>query len=50
MTGSLSRREIIFGTLGLTFGFTLPLAGCLRGTGESEESAFVTSWVNIDPE
>lgn len=50
MTGLLSRREIIFGTLGLTFGFTLPLAGCLRGTGESEESAFVTSWVNIDPE
>jgi len=50
MTDSLSRREIIFGTLGLTFGFTLPLAGCLRGTGESEESAFVTSWVNIDPE
>ncbi len=49
MTGSLSRREFIFSTLGLTFGFTLPLAGCARVTTGSDKSTFVTSWVNIDP-
>ena len=49
MTGSTSRREFMFGALGLTFGFTLPLAGCGRGPGGAEKSTFVTSWVNIDP-
>ena len=49
MTASLSRRDLVFGTLGVTFGFTLPLAGCDRETGELEKSRFATTWVNIDP-
>jgi isoquinoline 1-oxidoreductase beta subunit len=39
----------MLGTLGLTFGFTLPLAGCGREISGSDESAFITAWVNIDP-
>ena len=49
MTASLSRRDLVFGTLGVTFGFTLPLAGCDRETGGLEKSRFTTTWVNIDP-
>ncbi len=49
MTASLNRRELLFGTLGVTFGFTLPLVGCDRETAALEKSAFVTTWVNIDP-
>ena len=49
MTGALSRRDFIYGTVGLKFCFTLPLAGCVYGARESGESSFVTSWVNIEP-
>ena len=48
MTDSLSRRDFIYGAVGLNFCFTMPLAGCVYGTRESDKSAFVTSWVKID--
>ena len=49
VTDAINRRGFIFGSVGLTFGFSLPLAGCDRGTGGPEKSTFVTAWVNIDP-
>jgi isoquinoline 1-oxidoreductase beta subunit len=46
---TLNRRDFIYGTVGLNFCLTLPLTGCIYGARESEDSSFVTAWVNIEP-
>ena len=49
MTRTTNRREFVFSSLGLTFVLTVPLSSYGRETAQSDQSAFFTSWVNIDP-
>jgi len=49
MTSVTNRREFVFGSFGLTFALTVPLSSFGRETSRSDQSAFFTSWVHIDP-